>query len=334
MNARILLALCLLLALAAPSRAQDSPVSGAEEVRQAVGAMDENEVRAEALMPVPSPEPQAAAPAPDPAWEMLLGGLEADGLPRAELEALFSRPEVRFDPAYMGKKLRTLYKTKYLPRPPVQPGPHKTIWETWLTPANRAEIAAFMKANAKTLAAAEKKYGLPRQVLVAILMVETKLGKYCGERPALTVLASMAATRDYAVVSGYLKEFSPTPAQLDWLKMRQAQKADWAYDELKAFLELYLANHLDPLLVPGSIYGAIGLCQFMPTNALKLGVDGNRDGKLDLFAPADAIHSAANYLKNAGWRKGLNHNGQMRVIMRYNHDRTYAGTVLAIAKRI
>jgi membrane-bound lytic murein transglycosylase B len=332
MNARIVLALCLLLALAAPSRAQDEPVSGAEEVREAVRVIDESEVRAEALMPVPDPEP--AVPAPDPAWALLLSELEADGLPRAELEAVFARPEVRFDPAYMGKKLRALFKTKYLPRPEVQPGPHKTIWETWLTPANRAEIAAFMKANAKALAAAERKYGLPRQVLVAILMVETKLGKYCGERPALSVLASMAATRDYEVVRGYLEEFSPNAGQVDWLKMRQGQKADWAYEELKAFLELSLTNRSDPVIVPGSIYGAIGLCQFMPTNALKLGVDGNRDGKVDLFAPADAIHSAANYLKNAGWRKGLNHNGQMRVIMRYNHDRTYAGTVLAIAKRI
>jgi membrane-bound lytic murein transglycosylase B len=301
--------------------------AAAEELRLAAenGVLDRDQVRMEL---------QAPQPGPDPAWAWLLEQLEADGLDKAALEALFSRPEVRFDPASMGKKLRALYKTKYLPPVAPQPGPHKTIWETWLTPERRAEIAAFMKANAKALAAAEKRYGLPRQVVTAILMVETKLGKYCGERPALTVLASMAAARDYEVVQGFLDDLGPTPAQVEWLKMRQEQKADWAYDELKAFLEHSWANRVDPVVVPGSIYGAIGLCQFMPTNVLKLGVDGDRDGRVDLFDPADAIHSTANYLKNAGWRKGLNHTGQMRVIMRYNHDRAYAGTVLAIAKRI
>jgi len=315
------LAAFFFLLLAAP------PSAAAEEWRAVAenGVAGQDQVREEL---------QAVTPSPDPAWAWLIEQLAADGLDRKQLEALFSRPEVRFDPASMGKKLRTLYKTKYLPRTAPPAGPAKSIWETWLTPEHRAEIAAFMKANAKALAEAEKRYGLPRQVVTAILTVETKLGKYCGERPALTVLASMAATRDYEVVAGYLEEFSPTASQLDWLKMRQEQKADWAYEELKAFLEHSWANRVDPVVVPGSIYGAIGLCQFMPTNVLKLGVDGDRDGKIDLFDPADAIHSTANYLKNAGWRKGLNHKGQIRVIMRYNHDINYAGTVLAIAKRI
>ena len=301
--------------------------AAAQELRALAenGVADQNQVRAEL---------QNAQPTPDPAWAWLLERLNEDGLDKKQLETVFSRPEMRFDPATMGKKLRTLYKTKYLPRVAPPPGPHKTIWETWLTPEHRAEIAAFMKENAKALSEAEKRYGLPRQVVTAILMVETKLGRYCGERPALTVLASMAASRDYEVVQGYLAEFSPTESQVEWLKMRQEQKADWAYDELKALLEHSWTNRVDPVMVPGSIYGAIGLCQFMPTNVLKLGVDGDRDGKIDLFDPADAIHSTANYLKNAGWRKGLNHKGQIRVIMRYNHDRDYAGTVLAIAKRI
>lgn len=305
--------------------APQSAAAGEQRGLAENGVTDQDQMRAEL---------QAVTPAPDPAWAWLIEQLAGDGLNRQALETLFSRPEVRFDPASMGKKLRTMYKTKYLPRTAPPPGPAKSIWETWLTPERRAEIAAFMKTNSKALAEAEKRYGLPRQVFTAILTVETKLGKYCGERPALTVLASMAATRDYEVVAGYLAEFSPTESQLDWLRMRQEQKADWAYDELKAFLEHSWANNVDPVVVPGSIYGAIGLCQFMPTNVLKLGVDGDRDGRIDLFDPADAIHSAANYLKNAGWRKGLNHKGQMRVIMRYNHDRNYAGTVLAIAKRI
>lgn len=297
------------------------------------------EVEDGALLPVEQAAPAensvvAEVKEPVPVWPALIDQLAADGLDRFRLIQLFARPEVRYDPAYMGKKLRALYKTRYLPVPPAPPGPHKSIWETWLTPERRAEIAAFMKRNARTLASAERIYGTPRRVLTAILVVETKLGKYCGERPALTVLASMAATRDYSTVAPLLADLPVTGGQREWLAMRMEQKADWAYDELKALLTLAWHNRIDPATMPGSIYGAIGLCQFMPSNALRLGVDGDRNGKIDLFTTADAVHSMANYLKAAGWRKNLSHKGQIRVIMRYNHDLAYAGTVLAIAKRI
>ncbi len=300
--------------------------AAARKAQEAPGAMihGDSETRMEAGAPPAKAEPFAA----------LIDRMVGDGLDRKKLTAIFARPGVFYDPTFMGKKMRALYRTKYVPKPPAKPGPQLTIWDTWLTPGNREAIAGFMRQNAKPLAAAERQYGVPKQVVVAILMVETRLGKDCGDRPAFSVLASMAATRDFDPIRDFFKEYAVTPEQRVWLTMRQGQKADWAYEELLALLDVAADNRADPTTMPGSIYGAVGYCQFMPTNIVRLGVDGDRDGRVDLFSPADAIHSIANFLKNSGWTGKLSHKAKIKVVMRYNHDTVYAGTVLAIAKRI
>ncbi len=91
---------------------------------------------------------------------------------------------------------------------------------------------------------------------------------------------------------------------------------------------------IDPLGIRGSIYGAIGLCQFMPSNVFSFGVDGDQNGRVDPFAKPDALHSIANYLRGHGWRKGMDREGQHRIIFDYNHSTIYANTVLAMAEKI
>lgn len=62
---------------------------------------------------------------------------------------------------------------------------------------------------------------------------------------------------------------------------------------------------MNPADIKGSYAGALGIAQFMPSNALSLAKDGDMDGKIDLFDHPDAIHSIANYLKQHGWKLGL-----------------------------
>lgn len=83
---------------------------------------------------------------------------------------------------------------------------------------------------------------------------------------------------------------------------------------MKALLEEGRAFGWDLFKIPGSPTGAIGLVQFEPSS-LNLAVDGNDDGKVDLFDPADAILSAANYLATRGWNRGPKH--QHRAICSY-----------------
>ena len=91
---------------------------------------------------------------------------------------------------------------------------------------------------------------------------------------------------------------------------------------------------LDPLSLPGSIYGAIGLCQFMPSNVLSYGVDADNDGRIDLFTKADALSSIANYLREHGWKCTMDKASQLRVILDYNKSSIYANTVLAVAEKL
>ena len=78
----------------------------------------------------------------------------------------------------------------------------------------------------------------------------------------------------------------------------------------------------------------MGLCQFMPSNISRYGVDGNADGVIDLFTVDDAVASLSNYLRRNGWKSGLSISQQTRVLRSYNAMDIYAHTILALARTI
>jgi membrane-bound lytic murein transglycosylase B len=83
--------------------------------------------------------------------------------------------------------------------------------------------------------------------------------------------------------------------------------------------------------VPGSIAGAIGYAQFMPSNILAYGKDGNDDGNVDLLNQADSMASIAYFLKRHGWRPGISRKKAEKVIYHYNHSEYYVQAILKIA---
>lgn len=287
-------------------------------------------------------------------WRPLVERLVEDGLPGDYVDRLFARPEVSFQPRVMARKMISLLriKTAEPPPQPVAPSPSRTteeaprepakpappprpkVYERYMQPALLASAQRFMEDHADVLQAAESERGVEREVLVAIMLVETRLGSYLGKGNAFVNLASMALAEDFLLVQAYLPMNSLTPDLRQWLVRRTLQKANWAYEELLAFISFAMASGLDPLNVPSSPYGAIGLCQFMPSNAVRFGVDGDGDGVVDLFSPADALHSIANYLAFHGWRPGLSEERQERLIMHYNRDSRYARTVVVIAQHL
>ena len=89
---------------------------------------------------------------------------------------------------------------------------------------------------------------------------------------------------------------------------------------------------MDPLAATGSYAGAVGICQFMPSNILAYGQDGNGDGRIDLFDHADAIASIARYLKNYGWRPGIEKEAAYKAVWSYNRSSYYVNTVLKVAE--
>lgn len=77
--------------------------------------------------------------------------------------------------------------------------------------------------------------------------------------------------------------------------------------------------------------GAIGWPQFLPSSLVRWGTDGDRDGRVDLFQPEDAIFSVANYLRAHGWDEVKTEVEKEEVIYTYNHSRPYVGAILGVA---
>jgi peptidoglycan lytic transglycosylase B len=149
----------------------------------------------------------------------------------------------------------------------------------YITPSRIEGGVRFWQEHAATLARASGEYGVPEELIVATIGVETLYGRNTGSFRVLDALATLA--------------FQYPP------------RAEFFRTELEEYLLLTREAGFDPLALKGSYAGAMGLPQFLPSSYRKYAVDFNGDGKRDLLeTPADAIGSVANYYHSFGWRKG------------------------------
>ena len=133
-------------------------------------------------------------------------------------------------------------------------------------------------ANHKLLSEIEKKYGVDKEIIVALWGIETNYGAYTGSFSTVNALATLAY---------------------------DGRRSDYFRAELLNALRIIDAGHITSEAMIGSWAGAMGQCQFMPTSFLKYAVDYNHDGKRDIWGTqADVFASIANYLSNEGWTKG------------------------------
>jgi membrane-bound lytic murein transglycosylase B len=138
---------------------------------------------------------------------------------------------------------------------------------------------AFWRANAATLERAENEFGVPAEIVVAIIGVETFYGRNAGSYRVADALTTLAF--DYP------------------------RRAEYFRNELKQFLLQAREQKISPLAPKGSYAGAQGLPQFMPSSLRDYAVDYDNDGKIDLAADVDdAVGSVANYLARHGWQTG------------------------------
>ena len=267
-------------------------------------------------------------------WKPLTERLAADGFNREAMEALFARPECLFEPDTMAGKLRALIRSRSAEAESLSAALRKVFRRDYLNPWAIAQAYSYLIENKAVLEEITDRYGVPKEIIVSILLIETHLGKNTGNRLVFNRLASMARATALEIVHPYLDVALLTPENEEFARRRCREKSDWAYGELKALLFYAAQRKIDPLAIRGSIYGAIGLCQFMPSNIFTYGVDADGDGRIDLFAKPDALHSIANYLRGHGWREGMDRDDQHRIIFAYNHSNVYANTVLAVAEKI
>jgi membrane-bound lytic murein transglycosylase B len=144
----------------------------------------------------------------------------------------------------------------------------------------------FWRTHASTLARAERDFGVPPEIVVGIIGVETIYGRIMGNFRVLDALATLSF------------DFPMEHPRAD-------QRIAYFRGELESFLTAASRQGDSPLDALGSYAGATGLPQFMPTSIAKYAVDYDGNGHIDLVgSPVDAIGSVANYFKGYGWEPG------------------------------
>lgn len=266
-------------------------------------------------------------------WDPLVERLARDGFERRKITYFFSSPDLEFQPEIMARKMNVLLNTRLSARAP-GPQPKPEVMDRYLNPLLIAGAYAFYREHRADLTLIHERYGVPGDILTALMLLESRLGMSVGDYNGFTILASMALAGDFELIRGRIERADLSEETLDWLKKRTREKGDWAYEELKALIRYAKGNGQDPLTIRSSVYGAIGLCQFMPTNAEHYGRDGTGDGRVDLFDTRDALYSMANFVAEHGWKDSMTDAQKLKVIYRYNHSESYAMTVLAVADRI
>ncbi|WP_394788609.1 lytic murein transglycosylase B [Rhodoferax sp.] len=190
---------------------------------------------------------------------------------------------------------QTLGQARYIPSVAryIAPPPTGTVknWKVYrsrfVEPIRIAAGVRFWQTNRATLERAEKEYGVPAEIIVGILGVETIYGQQMGNFKVLDALATLAF--DF-------------PAS----HPRAAERSAYFKGELEQFLSLTQRGGIDPTSLRGSYAGAMGLPQFMPTSWGHYAVDFDGDSRIDLFnSPADAIGSVASYFKAFHWQPGM-----------------------------
>lgn len=194
----------------------------------------------------------------------------------------------------------------------------------------------FQRRHWRQLRAVEKRYGVPKEILVAILLVETQFGHAKLPYRVIDVFTTLAVEGQPEAVERHyerLRESNHDVAR-DWLASRLAKKAEFAFQELVAVLFMFRENLQHLYEVRGSYAGAIGMPQFLPSSYLRWAVDGNEDGRVDLNDLDDALPSIANYLYAHGWSADAHFQHKWRAVWEYNHSANYVRTIFEIAFRL
>lgn len=213
-------------------------------------------------------------------------GLASEGfaapLDRAEIEE-FAQQMHRdhgFDPVSLRNVLSLATRLDNVLATIAKPAESKPWYQyssLFITPERVQGGVDFWTSHRASIDTAAAQFGVPAEIIVAIIGVETAYGTNAGNYRVLDVLGTLA--------------------------FHYPQRAPFFRSELEQFLLLAREEQVDPIIPKGSYAGAMGIPQFMPSSYRAYAVDLDADGHRDIWAnPADAIGSVANYLQRHGWQ--------------------------------
>lgn len=189
-----------------------------------------------------------------------------------------------------------------------QPEFVKPIWDYLdgaVSPRRIADGQAMLTANANILMQIEQRYGVPKEILVAIWGMESDYGRSTGNFNMFEALATLAF---------------------------DGPRTDFARPQLIAALKMAQNDGFRPDMMLSSWAGAFGQTQFVPTAYYAHAVDFDGDGKKDLWnSPADALASTASMLADAGWKRGAPWGYEIRLPQNFPYEQADIDTVKAVA---
>jgi membrane-bound lytic murein transglycosylase B len=205
----------------------------------------------------------------------------------------------------------------------------------FLSPESILLSKKFLRKNLKTLRLMEKKFHVEKEVAVAILLVESRFGENIGKYRVAPTLSSMALMDSQEnLLTNYLLLWKIDPElPYEWMEGLAKRKAEWAYQELKCFLNIIRQEKIDPLEVYGSHAGAMGMAQFIPSSYLNYALSEEGFEKW-LLNREEAIFSIGNYLKSHGWKRNLSLQRKKQILLYYNRSSPYVETVMKVSQKI
>jgi membrane-bound lytic murein transglycosylase B len=256
-----------------------------------------------------------------PAYQPLLVRLIHDGLDQEFLVSLFL--DARAEP--IPNRLTIPLMTREIPE----------IYTKFLSFESIFLAKSFLREHRRILNEMERKFDVEKEIAVAILLVESRFGENIGKHRVIPTLASQAimdSAENLAKNYSAIWEMNPE-VPYSWIEYLAGRRANWAYKELKHFLEIIRPEEIDPLEVYGSVAGALGMPQFIPSSYIAYAVKKN-SFKEWLLDSESAIFSIGNFLKSHGWKRGLSTGQQKKLLWHYNRSEPYGETILEIAKRL
>lgn len=195
--------------------------------------------------------------------------------------------EMNAEFGFVGESLQSLFSQAQrkqfildaISRPAERVKQWKEYRPIFITQSRVDKGVAFWQENQVALQRAEQEYGVPAEIIVAIIGVETIYGGNTGGHRVIDALSTLAF--DYPPRAPFFRQ------------------------QLKEYLLLTREEQVDPLSLTGSYAGAMGLPQFMPGSFRAYAVDFDADGHIDIWTnPTDAVGSVANYFIKHGWQPG------------------------------
>jgi membrane-bound lytic murein transglycosylase B len=250
------------------------------------------------------------------------GGPGETALSRDEAETLLDDPRAQL---IYGEKTVSIVAPSMMSRHRKE---HLDLMKLFLKPERIAAGREFAKNYETRLSATEEKTGVDRNVIIGILMWESKLGTITGDYRVFNVFTSQAFFIDEANAVALANQDERRRANPASQARRVESIRTRARANLVALLRQCKTRGIDPLEVKGSWAGALGFPQFMPAS-LRWADDGNGDGLIDLFNMEDSIASIGRYLAAHDFKTD-----RVKAVWGYNHEDAYVQGVLAFADAV